>query len=477
MIKRKDLAPLNTKRQSNWIDLFRNGRGKWTLLLNLGVGLHALDVFIINTIMPSIVADIGGISYYAWASMIYMVGSIVGAAAGYHMRVRFGKRNGYLWSGLVVLLGTIGCAIPPDMFLLLIARFVKGLGGGFVIAQTTAMIQDYFEPIIRTRMLSTITTTWSIAALLGPFFGGFFAEIGWWRGSFWSQIPIILLFMWGSVHTIALDDAQEPNRRLPWRRLIMLATGVMTIGITSQIENLIVNLALITLSCFLVWLTFLRDEYSPEKLFPTKPLSFLNPVGLAYWVYFLISALHSSLLMFAPLFLQEMHAISPLYVGYLSLVFSLGWTVGSLSVSGLSGVAERIASVAGMAAATVFILTFAWAVLEGSLTWLTITITLVGIAVRVTNVLMITFGMSVAHDGEDSITASSMQTIRSLGVAYGAAGAGLIANSAGLAQNNDLQTLEKVATWVLSVTALTPALCALLCWRAVTWGWKFRKDK
>ena len=132
MIKRKDLAPLNTKRQSNWIDLFRNGRGKWTLLLNLGVGLHALDVFIINTIMPSIVADIGGISYYAWASMIYMVGSIVGAAAGYHMRVRFGKRNGYLWSGLVVLLGTIGCAIPPDMFLLLIARFVKGLGGGFV---------------------------------------------------------------------------------------------------------------------------------------------------------------------------------------------------------------------------------------------------------------------------------------------------------------------------------------------------------
>mgnify|MGYP001198022710 CR=1 FL=1 len=477
MVERKKLSSLNTKPQSQWIDLFTNGQGKWTLLLNLGVGLHALDVFIINTIMPSIIADIGGISFYTWASMIYMVGSIVGAAAGYHLRVRFGKRNGYLWSGLVVLIGTIGCAIPPDMFSLLIARFVKGLGGGFVIAQTTALLRDYFNPIIRTRMLSTITTTWSIAALLGPFFGGFFAEIGWWRGSFWSQVPIILIFMWGSIRTIAADSAQEPNRRLPWRRLIMLASGVITIGITSQIADLFTNLGLICLSCFLVWLTFLRDEKSPEKLFPTKPLSFFNPVGLAYWVYFLISALHSSLLMFAPLFLQEMHTISPLYIGYLSLVFSIGWTIGSLSVSGLSGIPERVASVAGMVAATVFILTFTWAVLVGSLIWLTITITLVGIAVGTTNVLMITFGMSVAHDGEDSITASSMQTIRSLGVAYGAAAAGLIANSAGLAQNTDLKTLENVAIWVLSATALTPALCALLCLRAVTWGWNFRKDK
>ena len=94
-----------------WSDLFRDGKAKWTLLLNLGVGLHALDVFIINTIMPTVIADIGGLSFYTWASMIYMVGSIVGAAAGHHLRVRFGKRNGYLWGGLVVLIGTIGCAL------------------------------------------------------------------------------------------------------------------------------------------------------------------------------------------------------------------------------------------------------------------------------------------------------------------------------------------------------------------------------
>jgi len=463
--------------RGSWSDLFRDGKAKWTLLLNLGVGLHALDVFIINTIMPTVIADIGGLSFYTWASMIYMVGSIVGAAAGHHLRVRLGKRDGYLWGGLVVLIGTIGCALPPDMFTMLVARFVKGLGGGFVIAQTQALVRDYFEPKIRTRMLGTITTTWSVAALLGPFFGGAFAEIGWWRGSFWSQVPFIVLFLWGAWKTIQPEIAQEPYRRLPWRRLLMLAAGVIAAGITSQTQNPLLNFSLIALSCGLVWITFLRDGQSADKLFPTKPLSLFNAVGLAYWVYFLISALHSALLMFAPLFLQEMHGISPLYVGYLSLVFSVGWTIGSLSVSGVSGFSERLATVCGMIGATIFILVFLWAVLVGSLLWLTISITFVGVAVGITNVLMISFGMSVAKDGEDSITASSMQTIRSLGVAYGAAAAGLIANMAGLEKGTDINTLENVAIWVLGATALTPALCAIFCLRAVTWGWQFRRNK
>lgn len=463
--------------KAGWLDLFRGGLGKFTILLNLGVGLHALDTFIINTIMPTVVADIGGLSYYTWAAMIYMVGSIVGAAAGHHLRVSLGKRNGYVLGGAIVLIGTIGCAIPPDMFTLLFARFVKGLGGGFVIAQTMALVRDYFDVAIRTRMLGTITTTWSIAALFGPAFGGVFAEIGWWRGSFWAQVPIILLFLWAAWNVIEGTKPSEPNRRLPWRRLLMLATGVVLAGMTSQFDDLWIHAGLIAVSSWLVWLTFRRDSNSEEKLFPSRPLSLLAPVGLAYWVYFLISAMHSALLIFAPLFLQEMHNISPLYVGYLSLVFSIGWTIGSISVSGLSGIFERTASVAGMVSATLLTIAFTWAVLDGSLLWLSITIGLTGIAVGTTNVLMIAYGMSVARDGEESITASSMQTIRSLGVAYGAAVAGLIANLAGLGQGIDMETLERVAIWVLGATALTPFAAALCCLRAVSWGWKFRTDK
>ena len=77
-------------------------------------------------------------------------------------------------------------------------------------------------------------------------------------------------------------------------------------------------------------------------------MSFLLPVGTAYWIFFLISVTHSALLIFTPLFLQVLHGLTPLYIGYLSLVFSFGWTAGALIVSGWSGRLEHAGSVGGM---------------------------------------------------------------------------------------------------------------------------------
>jgi MFS family permease len=65
-----------------WGAVFKDGLGLYTIMLNLGIGLHAVDVFIVTTVMPSIVRDIGGASYYSWTTMLYMVASIIGAATG-----------------------------------------------------------------------------------------------------------------------------------------------------------------------------------------------------------------------------------------------------------------------------------------------------------------------------------------------------------------------------------------------------------
>ena len=133
----RDTAP-PSDRKANWIELLQDGRAAYTILLNLGIGLHALDVFVITTIMPAVVADIGGVSFYTWTSMLYMVGSIVGAAAGGHIRARLGRQRGYVWGGVILMIGTVGCAVPPDMATLLAARTLKGIGGGLVIAQSMA---------------------------------------------------------------------------------------------------------------------------------------------------------------------------------------------------------------------------------------------------------------------------------------------------------------------------------------------------
>ena len=266
--------------KAGWADLFRDGRGRYTTLLNVGISLHALDIFIITTVMPSVVDDIGGHAWYTWPTMIYMVGSIIGAACGFHMRMRLGQQRGYVWGGIVMLVGTIGCALPPDMATLLIARLVKGLGGGFVLSQSMALIRDLYGVRIRTRMLGTVTTTWSVAALIGPAVGGAFAEFEWWRGAFWATVPVGLLFIWMAWRIVPYSAPAAPDRRLPWRRLLLLGSGVLAAGLAGQFKDMIpVSGALIVVAILMVWGTFKLDDAADPSLFPKRALSIFTPVG------------------------------------------------------------------------------------------------------------------------------------------------------------------------------------------------------
>ena len=257
----------------------------------------------------------------------------------------------------------------------------------------------------------------------------------------------------------------------------MLTLGVLAAGLTNQYKMPLISLGLIILAIFLVWITFRRDSASDIKLFPSNALSIFLPVGLAYWSYFLISVTHTTLLIFAPLFLQILHELTPLLLGYLSLTFSIGWTLGSIIASGWSGFWERSGSTIGMIFSAITTVIFTMSILSGDIFTITFWSALIGLGIGATNVLMTNYGMSVAREGEEAITAAAMPTIRSLGVAFGAAVAGLIANNAGLDQGMSKEIIYDVAFWVLGFTAIILAVSALFCLRAATWGWKFRTER
>src|SRR6202000_1342085 len=184
--------------RGSWFDLFRNGLGIYTLTINLAMAMHAIDVFITAAVMPKVVKDIGGISFYTWPTTLYMISSIIGAASNARLRAIFGPRRPYILASLTFLFGSIGCALAPSMLIMLIARTVQGWGGGLLISLSMALVQSSYPEALRKRALAFISSTWGVAALLGPAVGGLFAEHGFWRGAFWFNVPIVAIFMTGA---------------------------------------------------------------------------------------------------------------------------------------------------------------------------------------------------------------------------------------------------------------------------------------
>jgi MFS family permease len=453
------------------MDLVRDGRAPHTVLLNVGVCLHAINVMMVSTVMPSIVAEIGGATLYAWPSMLYMVGTIAGAACGEPVFAAMGRRGAYILAAVVFGIGAAISGLSPAMSVLIAGQAIQGFGGGLLVALSMALVSAYFEGTLRTRVLSTVSTTWSVAALIGPAIGGVFADFGWWRGAFCVAVIVVALFAWVAWRVLPGGAAaRSANVNWPFLRLSILSLGVLCAGLSGQVQSPAVMAALVVAAAVFVWATFRLDTMAESRLFPSRAMSFFSPVGVAYWVSLLLSITHLAVMIFMPLVLQVLHGVSPLWVGYLTIVFSIGWTVGALAVASWQEGRARAAMFWGMVISAASIAALAATVVDGPLWGMAASVTVLGLGIGAANVHIIAWTMAAARPGEESVTASAMQAVRSLGVAFGAAAAGLIANAAGLGDGTVAADVAAAIDWVYSLSIVPPALAALLILRMLSLG-------
>ena len=447
----------------SWGSLFRGGSGIYTFMVMLGVVLFSLQILIVVTIMPTVVADIGGAAYYVWASMLYQVGAIVGAAIIGSIWRAIGMRGGFFVTATIYAIGTLGCALAPDMLLLNPSRLVQGLGGGLVTGGTMALIGRVFLPQQRTRMLAIYQGVWTICSFLGPFFGGAFAAAGWWRGAFWASLPFAILFgiiAWLKVPSESYGSSGGENETrerigMPGLRLTLLTLGVAGVAEAGQLANPVALVILLLVSLTMMALTFRIDAGAKQRLFPTRPLSVSSPVGLGYWVLIIGGGTQAAITILLPLSLQIVHGLSPLWVGLANLVISIAWTIATFLVSGWSGARERFALNSGVALMLVALLMLLPTAQGERLPLLFLAVFVFGWGIGSHNVHLGARTMGAALKGQEAITAASQSMVRSLGGALGTAAAGIVANLAGLGERIDIETVNG-ATLAIYLAAMVP---------------------
>ena len=473
-----DEKPIQTKTETPkaaWGDLFSGGRGLYALLVVMGTMLHSLQMLVMAIIMPTVVADIGGAAYYTWTAMLYTIGSIVGASAVAPVWGALGgARRGYTISAITFLVGTLSCALAPDMAMLNAARTVQGLAGGLVTGGNMAIIGGLFASGMRTRILAIHQATFTTSHLLGPLVGGLFATMGWWRGSFWVLVPFTILFAvlaWLKIPAHLGNEAlREGSNRLPVLRLAMLATGVLCLATAGPVRDAGLRITLIAGAVAFLWFTFRLDRRAENKLYPSDTLSMNSPVGLSLWILFLTGSVQATVTLFLPLLLQVVHGITPIFISFVTIVISFGWTIGTFSVSGWGGSRARFALRAGpllMIAGLIGITVMARVQM---LVVLALAALVYGIGIGVHNVHLIARALAAALKGEERITASAMPSIRALGTAFGAALAGMLSTIAGLGAATEPHAVGAAVTFVYGFNLIPLVIAALLMMRLVHIG-------
>src|SRR4051812_49500192 len=92
----------------------------------------AFEAMAVGTAMPTLVAELDGLAWYAWPFSAYLVASVVGMVVGGDLGDRRGPRTALVAGAGVFGVGLLAAGLAGHMALLVAARAVQGLGGGLI---------------------------------------------------------------------------------------------------------------------------------------------------------------------------------------------------------------------------------------------------------------------------------------------------------------------------------------------------------
>src|SRR5512146_2479190 len=156
----------------------------------VAVFLGALDQTVVGTALPRIITDLGGNGLYTWAFTAYLLTATISGPLSGKLSDLFGRRPIFLFGIGLFMGGEILSGLSHEMWQLVGARGVQGLGAGALFPIAMATIADLFAPSERGRYQGLFGAVFGLSSLIGPAIGGLITDTIGWPFVFFVNLPV-----------------------------------------------------------------------------------------------------------------------------------------------------------------------------------------------------------------------------------------------------------------------------------------------
>jgi MFS family permease len=418
-----------------WREVLTRAQMSSLLLVCLGVWLHAADALIVATMMPAIVASVGGDEYVAWSIALYEIGTILAGATGAWLTRRIGLRKPMGGAALIFAAGCLLSAVAPTMPVLLGGRLLQGVGGGGLTAMSFIAMNRLFAARYLARVMAVISVLWGGAAFLGPLVGGVFAEhLGWRWGFVFFGAQALALALW-ILLLLRLPPAAgsvAQGGRLPLGRLALLGLGILAvawagIGISPLRTSLLLISGLAALALFLA----ADARAGADRLLPCRPLDPRTPIGAAQLMNLAMSVATIALVAYGPLLMVLIHHASPTEAGMVLAVEAIAWTVAAFTFSGALEKRDPLHIAVGISCVAAGVTSAIWILPHGPLALIALPSGLQGFGFGLAWTFVLRRARRLTDPDDLDRLSGASSTIGHFGYAFGAALLGILANAMG----------------------------------------------
>ncbi len=204
-------------------------RRYWVLAAVMVVQFTAvLTSTIVSTAAPTIVDELHGLNLYAWIFTAYLLASSVAVPVVGKLSDLFGRRPFYIAGLLVFLFGSMVSGLAQNMYELIAARAITGLGGGAMMALAVTTLGDIFSPRERGRWMGLIMSVFGLGSIIGPTLGGVVTDHFGWRWIFYVNLPLGIFAL--AMLASTLPRVHRSGRvNIDWLGIALLVAAVVPI--------------------------------------------------------------------------------------------------------------------------------------------------------------------------------------------------------------------------------------------------------
>lgn len=317
-----------------------SNRYGWLVLsvTSLGVLLTMLNIGTLNVALPVVVTHFHADATTAnWILLSYMLFNTVFILMFGRLADLFGRRRLYIVGLSLFTVVSLLIGLSSNIWLFLALRVVQAAGGAMIITNTTPLLTDAFPETTLAKGLGINVLVASVAQLLGPVVGGFFATNLGWAWIFWFNVPFGIIGVIWAAFTLRSMPSKGTHERfdIGGNILIFIALGgcifALSEGSTLGWTN---PLVLSGIAIFIVATPFfLRVEWRSASPLVDFRLFGQRRYASAFLAAFFNSFARSAVVLLLALYYQTIEHANPFSAGLTVLPV----TIGMIALSPVAG--------------------------------------------------------------------------------------------------------------------------------------------